>query len=96
MRQSTLEIRTERPRIEELFAPYREAIGYGNAEYRNQVYRTVTCAMHFIDNDSEAQQAVETAFPNEGFHQTLLRPAKDDGGSTLIGGIRVTRGSVKW
>lgn len=40
--------------------------------------------------------AVEAAFPNEGFHKTLLRLAKDYGGSTLIGGARVTRGIVKW
>lgn len=40
--------------------------------------------------------AVEAAFPNEGFHKSLLRLAKDYGGSTLVGGIRVTRGIVKW
>ena len=39
---------------------------------------------------------VEAAFPNLGFHKTLLRLAKDYGGSTLIGGIKVTRGIVKW
>ncbi len=39
--------------------------------------------------------AVEAAFPNHGFHQSLLRLAKDYGGSTLVGGIRVTRGIVK-
>ncbi|MDK9739448.1 phosphohydrolase [Vibrio sp. D404a] len=38
---------------------------------------------------------VELAFPNHGFHDTLLRLAKDYGGSTLIGGIKVTRGIVK-
>ncbi|MFA0557096.1 phosphohydrolase [Vibrio sp. F13] len=38
---------------------------------------------------------VEQAFPNHGFHDTLLRLAKDYGGSTLIGGIKVTRGIVK-
>jgi hypothetical protein len=40
--------------------------------------------------------AVEAAFPNLGFHATLLRLAKDYGGSTLRGGIRVTLGIVKW
>ncbi|MEM9366134.1 MAG: phosphohydrolase [Planctomycetota bacterium] len=40
--------------------------------------------------------AVEAAFPNEGFHKSLLRLAKDYGGSTLVGGLRVTRGIVKW
>jgi len=41
-------------------------------------------------------QRVETAFPNLGFHETLLRLAKDYGGSTLAGGIKVTLGIVKW
>jgi len=40
--------------------------------------------------------AVQSAFPNEGFHKSLLRLAKDYGGSTLVGGIRVTRTIVKW
>ena len=41
-------------------------------------------------------RAVEAAFPNLGFHATLLRLAKDYSGSTLKGGIRVTLGIVKW
>ncbi|GAB5404680.1 MAG: HD domain-containing protein [Aureliella sp.] len=41
-------------------------------------------------------RAVSSAFPNLGFHDTLLRLAKDYGGSTLVGGIKVTRGIVKW
>ena len=43
-----------------------------------------------------AIRKVEAAFPNCGFHRTLLRLAKDYGGSTLIGGLQVTRGIVKW
>ncbi len=39
---------------------------------------------------------VEAAFPNLGFQDTLLRLAKDYGGSILVGGIKVTRGIVKW
>lgn len=39
---------------------------------------------------------VEAAFPNSGFHNTLLRLTKDYGGSMLVGGIKVTRGIVKW
>ena len=39
---------------------------------------------------------VEASFPNEGFHKTLLRLAKDYGGSTLVGGTKVTLGIVKW
>lgn len=39
---------------------------------------------------------VEDAFPNLNFHNTLFRLAKDYGGSTLIGGIKITRAIVKW
>ena len=44
----------------------------------------------------DAINQVEVAFPNLGFHDTLLRLAKDYGGSTLVGGIKVTLGIVKW
>jgi hypothetical protein len=40
-------------------------------------------------------KAVGASFPNRGFHTTLLRLAKDYGGSTLVGGWKVTRGIVK-
>ena len=188
MSNSPIQIKTERSRIEQLFAPYRDVIGDDYAGYRNHVYRTVTYAMHFLETDSAAEPAVETAmvyhdiglwtdrelaylepsesrvvadnqkydwgldsdlltgiihwhhklfryrgpheriieacrkadwidasqgwlrkgisrrnvaavhaaFPNEGFHRTLLRLTKDYGGSTLVGSIRVTRGIVKW
>lgn len=43
-----------------------------------------------------AIREVEAVFPNHGFHAALLRLAKDYGGSTLVGGWRVTRGIVKW
>ena len=39
---------------------------------------------------------VESTFPNFGFHKTLMRLAKDYGGSTLVGGFKVTRGIMKW
>jgi hypothetical protein len=46
---------------------------------------------------SRAQiQRVEAAFPNLGFHETLMRLAKDYGGSTVVGGIKVTLGIVRW
>ena len=185
---TTIQIQTERPRVEELLAPYFDVIGDDYAGYRNHVYRTVTYAMHFLDQepavekivetamvyhdiglwtdrelaylepseavalaDNEANcwgiepellrgiirwhhkvlryrgphervieacrkadwidatkgwirkgmrrsdiAAVEAAFPNDGFHNALLRLAKDYGGSTLVGGIRVTRGILKW
>jgi hypothetical protein len=41
-------------------------------------------------------QGAETEFPNDGFHDTLLRLATDDGGSTLAGSIKVTLGIVTW
>ena len=40
--------------------------------------------------------AVDDVFPNLGFHETLLRLAKDYGGSTLVGGWKVTRGILKF
>jgi hypothetical protein len=43
-----------------------------------------------------AIKEVEAAFPNLGFHDTLLRLTKDYGGSTLVGGVKVTLGIVKW
>ena len=43
-----------------------------------------------------AIREVERAFPNLGFHATLLRLTRDLGGSTLGGGIKVVRGIVKW
>ena len=44
----------------------------------------------------EAVPEVEAAFPNSIFHDTLLRRAKDYGGSTLVGGVKVMLGIVKW
>ena len=184
----TIAIKLERPYVEELFARYETAIGKDFPGYRNHVYRTITYAMHFLDNAPEHERLVETvfvyhdiglwtdhelaylepseaaaladnekygwglnpevlrgaihwhhkifpyngphrtiiescrkadwidaskgtlrkgmskaaikeveaAFPNLGFHDTLLRLAKDYGGSTLVGGAKVTMGIVKW
>ncbi|EDY86274.1 metal dependent phosphohydrolase [gamma proteobacterium HTCC5015] len=44
----------------------------------------------------QAIKDVEAAFPNLGFHKTLLRLTKTYGGSMLSGGVKVTRGIVKW
>ena len=185
---SDINIKLERPWVEELLACYESLIGKDFPGYRNHVYRTITYAMHFLDNETEFEQLVETAFvyhdiglwtdhelaylepseavalrdnekyewglnpemlrnaihwhhnilpykgpsqhvveacrktdwvdasmgvlkkglskaivkevedafPNFGFHNTLLRLAKDYGGSTLVGGVKVTRGIVKW
>jgi hypothetical protein len=43
-----------------------------------------------------AIREVEAAFPNLGFHATLLRLTKDLGGSTLVGSVKVVSGIVKW
>jgi hypothetical protein len=40
--------------------------------------------------------AVESMFPNCGFHKSLVRLAKDYSGSTVLGLLRVTRGIIKW
>ncbi len=185
---SDIVIKLERRRVEELFAPYEQVIGKDLPGYRNHVYRTITYAMHFLDNSVDHEQIVETAFvyhdiglwsdlelaylepsealavadnekhdwcldpellrgaihwhhkifrykgphqniieacrkadwidatkgklrkgmskvaitnveaafPNLGFHDSLLRLAKDYGGSTLLGGLKVVRGIVKW
>jgi hypothetical protein len=185
---SEIVIKLERPRIEALFAPYEQVIGGDLPGYRNHVYRTVTYAMHFLNNAIADEQMIETAFvyhdiglwtdhelaylepsealavadnekygwglnpdvlcsiihwhhkifpykgsnqnlieacrkadwidatkgklrkgmsraaistveaafPNLGFHDTLLRLAKDYGESTIVGGFQVMRGIVKW
>lgn len=185
---SQIKIKLERHRVDELFARYENLIGKDFPGYRNHVYRTITYAMHFLENAAEYEQLVETAFvyhdiglwtdhelaylepseavaladnekygweldpellrkaihwhhkifsykgphqkvieacrkadwidaskgnlrkgvskaaikdvesafPNLGFHDTLLRLAKDYGGSTLVGGAKVTLGIVKW
>jgi len=174
--------------IENLFAPYLEQIGSDYLGYRNHVYRTVTYAMLFLGESSDAERTVETAmvyhdiglwsdrklaylepsetlcladnekngwglnpellrgiihwhhkitpyrgphreiieacrkadwvdatkgwfrkgiprsvitsveeaFPNHGFHESLLRLSRDIGGSTLVGGFQVARGILKW
>lgn len=185
---SEIVIKLERPRVEELFVPYANSLGKDFPGYRNHVYRTITYAMHFLNDDARHELLVETAFvyhdiglwtdqvlnylepsetlaladnetyqwgldsdalraaihwhhkilpykgphqqvveacrkadwidasrglvrkglsrkaikkveaafPNSGFHNALLRLTKDYGGSTLAGGIEVSRGILKW
>jgi len=185
---SQIKIKVERPNVEELFSRYENIIGKDYAGYRNHVYRTITYAMNFLENNSDYEKLVETVFvyhdialwtdrelaylepseavaladnekyewgldpkllsgaihwhhkitpyrgenekiieacrkadwidaskgklrkgisksaieevesvfPNLGFHDTLLRLAKEYGGSTLAGGLKVTKGIVKW
>ena len=184
---NSIVIKTSRPRLDTIFAPYVDMIGRDYPGYRNHVERTVTYAMHFLEGDPAAEPVVETAmayhdiglwtdhalaylepseavaladnasrawgfdpdlllgiihwhhkvfpyrgpharvieacrradwidasmgwvrkglprrsiravedaFPNLGFHAALVRLAKDIGGSTLGGGIKVVRGIVK-
>jgi hypothetical protein len=40
--------------------------------------------------------SVEAAFPNHGFHKSLMRLARDIGGSTIVGGFQVAAGILKW
>jgi hypothetical protein len=183
-----IEIKTHRPRLDAIFAPYVDTIGRDYPGYRNHVERTITYAMGFLGNDAAVEPVVETAFayhdiglwtdralaylepseavcladnarhgwgfepdllrgiihwhhkvfayqgphaeiieacrkadwidaslgwvrkgmprqaireveaafPNLGFHATLLRLTKDLGGSTLVGSVKVVRGIVKW
>lgn len=183
-----MKIQLSRPRIDELLGRYRDVIHSDFDGYRNHVYRTVTYAMHFLDDKPEQEALVETAFayhdiglwtarelaylepseavaladnerygwglnpealrasihwhhklfryrgphaevveacrkadwidatqgwvrkglsrsqiaqveatfPNCGFHQALVRLAKDYSGSTLLGLMRVSRGIMKW
>ena len=57
-----IKICLERPRVEELFARYQDVIGEDFPGYRNHVYRTITYAMHFLDDDASFEPLVETAF----------------------------------
>lgn len=185
---SNITIKLVRPHVEELLGRFEKIIGKDFPGYRNHIYRTITYAMHFLDNAEEYERIVETAFvyhdialwtdrelaylgpseamaiadnekfgwgldsellrgaihwhhkvlpykgpnqrvieacrkadwidaskgmlrkgmskatikeveaafPNLGFHNALLRLAKDYGGSTLVGGVKVTRAIVKW
>jgi len=61
MSAAAIEINPQRERIDELLAAYRGVIGTDFDGYRNHVYRTVTYAMHFLEHDTAAERAVETA-----------------------------------
>lgn len=39
---------------------------------------------------------VQSAFPNLGFHRSLIRLSKDNGGSVIVGGFQAIRAIVKW
>ena len=60
---SQIEIKLQRPRVDELLARYETQIGNDFLGYRNDdVYRNITFAMHLLNQAPEHEQLVETAF----------------------------------
>ena len=49
-------------RVEQLFDPFREALGGDFEAYRGHVYRTITYAMHILGNDERHRKMIETVF----------------------------------
>ena len=70
----SIEIVESSPRVEGLLAPYRECIGTDFPGYRNHIYRVLTYAMHFLDQDDSARATVETALV---YHDLGLWTAHD-------------------
>jgi len=60
--------------VENLFSPYVGVIGRDYPAYRGHVYRTITYAMHFLGNNDQHRQMVETAFV---YHDIGLWTAKE-------------------
>jgi hypothetical protein len=48
--------------VEDLLTPYKDKIGEDYNAYRGHVYRVITYAMHFLDNNNSYQKMVETVF----------------------------------
>ncbi|NLS12063.1 phosphohydrolase [Vibrio sp. SM6] len=59
---SSIEIKRERPAVDTLFERYSDVIGDDLPAYRNHVYRDITYAMHFLDNDPQYEPLIETIF----------------------------------
>jgi len=59
---SQIEVKLQRPRVDELLARYETQIGNDFPGYRNHVYRNITFAMHLLNQAPEYEQLVETAF----------------------------------
>ena len=49
-------------RIERLLQPFKDQLRDDYQAYRGHVYRVVTYAMHFLDQDEAARATIETAF----------------------------------
>ena len=58
----TIEIKTQRPHVDELLARYEKQIGSDFPGYRNHVYRDVTFAMHLLNQSPEQERLIETVF----------------------------------
>lgn len=61
MTKTLIQIKESRPRIDEQLARYRDVIGDDFQGYRNHIFRVVTYAMHFLEQDESAEPTVETA-----------------------------------
>lgn len=59
---SNITIKLVRPHVEELLGRYEKLIGKDFPGYRNHIYRTITYAMHFLENAEEYERIVEAAF----------------------------------
>ncbi|MFP3456240.1 hypothetical protein R0J89_08230 [Psychrobacter sp. SIMBA_152] len=59
---SDIEIKLVRSRVEEILARYKHLIDKDFPGYRNHVYRAITYAMHFLDNEPEYEDLIETIF----------------------------------
>lgn len=49
-------------RVESLLAPYADSIGEDFSAYRGHIYRTLTYAMHFLDDDVDQLPLLEAIF----------------------------------
>ena len=59
---SNIKVKLVRPHVEELLGRFEKLIGKDFPGYRNHIYRTITYAMHFLENAEEHERIVETAF----------------------------------
>ena len=59
---SNITIKLARPHVEELLGRFENLIGKDFPGYRNHIYRTITYAMHFLENTEEYERIVEAAF----------------------------------
>lgn len=58
----TIRIVDHSDNVEKLFEPYKDIIGKDYPAYRGHVYRTITYAMHFLNQQEPHRKLVETVF----------------------------------